>query len=279
MTATMLNQGPFSVLLDGRRQTFADRRSFQAYIRAIETEIGDRNIDLARARCRLGWALLEYKKSVGHGNIKDVYREMRINERRGQEVCRFARLCGDPHTGAMIDERYFDYARLAKQDAEARKRSLRLDADGNPSVTAVMNAAGATRDSRYAGPQTAPTHTTPPQTNGGEDTKNAVYRVFRTVPKRGPGAVLDACLAHAPSSAAPATEAAHRALAAGCVGADQPELPWHLAESARRLAHAAAGLEARLAGGDADRGFALSVQQRIDDLLNELEGDHRGVPA
>jgi hypothetical protein len=61
------------------------------------------------------------------------------------------------------------------------------------------------------------------------------------------------------------------------VGATQPELPWHLAESARTLADRAAEFEQAVQRGEVDADYAHSIQARIDGLLTDLAAAKAGA--
>jgi len=149
MVATHTQRGlkePLNITIAGTQRTFLSHDSVLKALRDLEHSEKSLNRQAAQAAFDLGRALIDTAKLLGYGSLNHLYNEAGINGRRAERAIRFAK-------HYSTDEGLFDLDAYKAGELCARNRNktgeslCNVDAEGNPSLTAVQRAVGLLPDS------------------------------------------------------------------------------------------------------------------------------------
>lgn len=225
----------------------------------------------ARHLAMAGWIILQIAQDRRYGVFEAIADRLNIHRNRVDRMRRYAEVYVDPATGRFEEDRWYAAVEVARQRADSGERPCKRAADGTPSMKAVEEAAGIRHpnpDVRVDPNQTPPggrfVREEPNKSDpfGDDPFDSALDSLPPAKPRLGPRPEF--------LPGAGSTAAARADIATGCVGATQPDLPWHLAESARTLAERAAVFEAAVARGEIEHAVAHDIQARIDALLHDI---------
>ena len=259
----MIDAHLIDILIDGRRQ-----RLGYDECRAIVMGHAAKANDCVRSEAEhlaiAGWLILQIAGDRRYGVFDQIAARLNVHANRVGRMRRYAEAYIDPATGSFCELRWHNALALAGEGPAGRE----------PSLSAIERAVGMRGAAR---PADRPTEQDTEQ-NTERDANQISHSVnFRSGhPNRMADAVdpddeLAALAASYGRTRLPTPDAGRSdGRASGCVGATQDMLPFHLAETGRRLAAATATLERRLADGDADPAAARDLQTRLDALLAEL---------
>lgn len=257
-----MRAGPYTIVIDGRDIRLEDRGAVYRYIRELDALGHESDMSLLMNRFRLGSALIQAKKQLGYGNILQLYREIKVHRNTAQHACRLAQRCSDPATGAFDPERHRQWtAEIAEQK---RTKSLQrrvseassTQAGGKAQVLCISEPASGSAS---------------PAPGGGGKAQDVCFSEPRPFDAGGSSVLAAlASLETSPRPASRSTAPSPRVGAVGAVGATQIELPFHLAETARKLAPLAERVELAVASGLVSAGQAERLQALAEALHAEL---------
>lgn len=129
------------ISIAGEARTFTTKGALFDALRRLEQLEITHNLKAAQAVFHLGQALLEAKAKLGYGHVNHLYAEVGIHRRRAQRAVAFAQALDDGRGGFDLDK-YQAHKSTARNRHESGTRPCTFDDEGNPSVTAMMEAAG-----------------------------------------------------------------------------------------------------------------------------------------
>lgn len=132
---------PLVMNIAGQPRSFETKQGVFDSLRELERTQITHTLRAAEACFHLGAALLEAKRKLGYGSMNHLYGESGINARRAQRAIRFAEKLDDGQGGFSIPK-YRAIECEARNRHERGERTCRIDANGDPSFTAVLDAAG-----------------------------------------------------------------------------------------------------------------------------------------
>jgi hypothetical protein len=243
------------VLLDGQliELSFSAAR---AMVQQLAHDSEHHSREEAERAARAGWVMMQFAGDRRYGVFSNLYLKFGVTPQRGKRMRRYAEQFINPSTGTFDGEAW--RADRAGRNKAARKKDPTPDVRENPNE----------KDSQ--------SHFVRQDPNKQDDTAGGVGGRFadpfeeamnNLPPPRSRGPKPHMMPGYVPPAERPA----------GCVGATQPELPWHLAESARTLADRAAEFEQAVQRGEVDADYAHSIQARIDGLLTDLAAAKAGA--
>lgn len=260
------------IRIEGQTVQFSHQSEAFAFVAGYHTRCRQSAHAVAEARCLLGWALMELAKAFPGHSMEWLCGRCGIHTSTGRAVIELAEIAADPQTGRLSPSMWEKLQTLTAEWCQENGRDLPNDSDtGEYSVPSILVALGKRKPPPQRGENVARA-TNPPEQGDAGGTVTDTARSGGVVvagPVSDPYEDAMKNLGPAPKQRGPKPEFLPDK-PAGCVGATQAELPWHLAESARTLADRAAEFERAVERGEVDSDFAHGIQARIDELLTDL---------
>lgn len=146
MVATRRNnpgvfEKPITIRVAGRDYTLTSHDAVVATIREMERTERSLNRQAAMAAFNLGMMLIAAADKLGYGSLNHLYNECGIHARKAERCIRFARRYAAAD-GTMDLTLYKEAECRARNSHESGEHTCKFDAEGNPSVSAVMIADG-----------------------------------------------------------------------------------------------------------------------------------------
>jgi hypothetical protein len=269
------------IRIEGQTVQFHNEAEAFAFVGGFQVRVGEAARAVAEARCLLGSALIELSRSFPGHSMDWLCKRCGVNRKTGAAAVEFAQVAADPQTGRLSYAIWEQLQILTREWCEQHGRTLPDDSDtGEYSVPSILVALGKREPTAPKAPK-SPEQAGIGQSRPSIPDSGAFGHAGTKAPEQGDaGSFADPFEEAmnnlpAPRSRGPKPEfrpgyvpPAERP--AGCVGATQPELPWHLAESARTLADRAAEFERAVERGEVEPAVAHDIQARIDGLLSDI---------
>jgi hypothetical protein len=268
------------IRIEGQTVQFSHQSEAFAFVAGYHNRVRQSAHAVAEARCLLGWALMELAKAFPGHSMEWLCGRCGVHTSMGRSVIELAEVAADPQTGRLSPSMWEQMQTLTAEWCEQNQRGLPTDPDtGEYSVPSILVALGKRNPPKTGGnvaratnpPQQGESEPVPTQAAGSGDADTLYDPLTDALndlpPPRARGPKPHMMPGYVPPAERPA----------GCVGATQPELPWHLAESARTLADRAAEFEQAVQRGEVDADYAHSIQARIDGLLTDLAAAKAGA--
>jgi len=268
----MLNGRPVVMTLAAARDSVLDLTRQAQHSARAEAEL------VASA----GWVMMQFAGDRKYGVYNRLYLRFGVSAQRGKRMRRFAEQFINPDTGCF-DEAAWEAERTGalRRQAEAKAAvsnpapSVREDpnemGDGNFLVREYPNKQVGSNQSVRVDPNQKGDGNFlvryDPNKSQGDDRVGGRLADFDPIAAAMAALPRPKARAGGPAPSAPA----------GGVGATQPEVPWHLAESARTLAERAAEFERAVERGEVEPAFAHDIQARIDGLLSDIAAAKAGA--